>query len=229
MLAYRWLYGRWSFQDGSHNIRSAVIPWRDAVIFSWNLWHIYTHSWKYLCSCFYSFVCSSNFHFFIWATSRENLFLPYANNKGADQPLISAFVIHCLDSIISVVSICKISSLLLISVAEQASLSLTWSEIPKTHFRVMWLIWRVVHFSHLMTKPTKWHVRPSKTQISLGICAVWSESSLSAWRNIGSSAACWVHRKDSDQTGLIWVSTGRTCHFIGFVMRWLISITDGCY
>ena len=51
-----------------------------------------------------------------WATSWENLFLPYANNKGADQPahprsLISAFVIRCLDSIISVVSICKISSL----------------------------------------------------------------------------------------------------------------------
>ena len=51
-----------------------------------------------------------------WATSWENLTLPYANNKGADQPahlcsLISAFVIHCLDSIISVISICKISSL----------------------------------------------------------------------------------------------------------------------
>ena len=36
--------------------------------------------------------------------------LPYANNNGADQPahlrsLISAFVIRCFDSIISVVSI----------------------------------------------------------------------------------------------------------------------------
>ena len=42
--------------------------------------------------------------------------LPYANNKGADQPvhlgsLINAFVIHCLDSIIPLVSISKISSL----------------------------------------------------------------------------------------------------------------------
>ena len=51
-----------------------------------------------------------------WAMSLENLFLPYANNKGADQPahphsLISAFVICCLESIISVVSMCKISSL----------------------------------------------------------------------------------------------------------------------
>ena len=42
--------------------------------------------------------------------------LPYANKKGADQPaqprsLISAFIIRCLDSIIPLVSISKISSL----------------------------------------------------------------------------------------------------------------------
>ena len=46
----------------------------------------------------------------IWVTSWENLFMPYANNKGADQPawmrsLISAFVFHCLDSIIPLVFI----------------------------------------------------------------------------------------------------------------------------
>ena len=40
----------------------------------------------------------------------KNLFMPYANNKGADQPahprsLISAFVVRCLDSIIPVVAI----------------------------------------------------------------------------------------------------------------------------
>ena len=28
---------------------------------------------------------------------------------------------------------------------------------------------RTIHMSCLMTKPTKWHVRPAKTQISLGI------------------------------------------------------------
>ena len=38
--------------------------------------------------------------------------MPYANNKGADQPayprsLISTFVVCCLDSIISLVSISK--------------------------------------------------------------------------------------------------------------------------
>ena len=42
-------------------------------------------------------------------TTSENLFIPYANNKEADQParsrsLISAFVICCLDSIRSVKS-----------------------------------------------------------------------------------------------------------------------------
>ena len=63
----------------------------------------------------------------------------YANNKGADQPahprsLISVFVVRCLDSVISVVSVIKISSLMLASVADQASLCLTWSETPEDTF-----------------------------------------------------------------------------------------------
>ena len=65
--------------------------------------------------------------------------MPYANNKGADQSahlrsLISTFVVRCLDSIISIVSIPEISSLYLASVAEQSSLSLTWSKIPEETF-----------------------------------------------------------------------------------------------
>ena len=39
-------------------------------------------------------------------------------------------------------------------------------------------------------------VRPAKTQISLGIRPVWSESSLSAWRKLGSIATHWAHGKD---------------------------------
>ena len=39
--------------------------------------------------------------------------------------------------------------------------------------------------SRLMTKPTKWHVRP-----------VWSESSLSTRRNRGSLATNWAHSED---------------------------------
>ena len=46
----------------------------------------------------------------------RKLFIPYANNKGADQPaqahsLISTFVVHCLVSIIPLSSISKIASL----------------------------------------------------------------------------------------------------------------------
>ena len=62
---------------------------------------------------------------YLWlATSWENLFMPYANNKGADQPahprsLISFFVVRCLGCIISLVSISEISRLKLASRAEQ--------------------------------------------------------------------------------------------------------------
>ena len=74
-----------------------------------------------------------------WATSWQNLLLPYANNKGADQPahprsLISAFVVCCLDGIIPLVFIFEISSLCLASLAVQVSLCLTWSQTPKTDF-----------------------------------------------------------------------------------------------
>ena len=47
-----------------------------------------------------------------------------------------------------------------------------------------------------MTKPTKCPVHPAKTQISLGIYPVWSESSLSAWRNIGPLTTYWAHSED---------------------------------
>ena len=60
--------------------------------------------------------------------------MPYANNKGADQPahlrsLISTFVVRCLDSTTPLVVIFEISRLQLASVAEQLGLNLTWSKI----------------------------------------------------------------------------------------------------
>ena len=45
-----------------------------------------------------------------------------------------------------------------------------------------------------MTKPTKWHVRPAKTQISLIIVFT-----ARAWRNLVSLATHWAHSEDSDQ------------------------------
>ena len=61
--------------------------------------------------------------------------------------------------------------------------------------------WTHEEMSRLMTKPAKWHVRPAKTQISLGIHPVWSESLLSTWRKLGTLAPHWAHSEDSDQTG----------------------------
>ena len=75
----------------------------------------------------------------------KNLFILYANNKCADQPahprsLISAFVVRYPYSIIPLVSISEIASLYLAAVAEQAGLSLPWSQTPKTGFLMTWLI-----------------------------------------------------------------------------------------
>ena len=69
-------------------------------------------------------------------------------------------------------------------------------------------------------------VRPAKTQISLGIRPVWSESSLSAWIKLGSLATHLLHNEDwSDwadaqaDLSLRWAHS----HFVGFVMSRLKS------
>ena len=66
-------------------------------------------------------------------------------------------------------------------------------------------------------------MRPAKTQISLGIRLVWSESSQCAPWVAKDPMFLHADSEDSDQTGqmprLIWVFAGRTCHFVGFVMR----------
>ena len=55
---------------------------------------------------------------------------------------------------------------------------------------------------------------PEKTQISLGICPVWSESSLCAQLVAKNPRFLHADSEDSDQTGpmprLIWVFAGRT-------------------
>ena len=74
----------------------------------------------------------------------------------------------------------------------------------------------------LHDKTNKMTVRPAKTQISLGIRPVWTESSLSTWRKLGFLATHWAHSEDSDQTGpmprLIWVFAGPTV--ILLVLSW---------
>ena len=77
-------------------------------------------------------------------------------------------------------------------------------------------------------KTNKMTVCPAKTQISLGICPDWSESSLYAQWLAKDQIFPHADSEDSDQTGwiprLIWVFGGHTCHFVGFVMRRLKSL-----
>ena len=54
---------------------------------------------------------------------------------------------------------------------------------------------------HLTTKPAKWYVRPAKTQISLGIRPVLSESSLCAQWVAKDPSFLPADSEDSDQTG----------------------------
>ena len=68
-------------------------------------------------------------------------------------------------------------------------------------------------------------VRPAKTQISLGICPVWSESSLCAQWVAKDPSFLHADSEDSDQTGrmprLIWVFAERTV--ILLVLSWGVS------
>ena len=70
----------------------------------------------------------------------------------------------------------------------------------------------VPYMSCLMTKPTKWLCAQRRLR-SVWASAQSDQSSLSAWRKLGSLATRWVHSEDSDQTGrmprLIWVFDGR--------------------
>ena len=74
-------------------------------------------------------------------------------------------------------------------------------------------------------KTNKMTVCPAKTEISLGLRPVWSESLLCAQWVAKDSRFLHADSEDSDQTGqiprLIRVFAGHTCHFVGFVMRWL--------
>ena len=85
-----------------------------------------------------------------------------------------------------------------------------------------------VHFQRVWNEPphdktNKMTVRPAKTQISLGIRPVWSESLLCTQWVAKDPSFLHANSEDSDQTGrmprLIWVFAGRTYHFVGFVMR----------
>ena len=82
----------------------------------------------------------------------------------------------------------------------------------------------MLKMSFLMTKPTKWHVRPAKTQLSLGIRPVWSESSPCA-QSVAKVPRCLnAASKDSDQNGRMrcpgWSESSLGAHAILLVLSW---------
>ena len=80
---------------------------------------------------------------------------------------------------------------------------------------------RCIQFSHNERTRTFWHVRPTKTQIRLRMRAVWSESSLDAWRNFAWLAIENELSEDSDQTAripnVIWIFAGCTWSKVRFL------------
>ena len=76
-------------------------------------------------------------------------------------------------------------------------------------------------------KTNKMTLRPAKTQISLGICQVWSVFAVHSMGSQGPKlSSCGQRRLWSDwaDARLIWAFPGRLCHFVGFVVRRLSYI-----
>ena len=98
--------------------------------------------------------------------------------------------------------------------------SLRWS--PMYHNLMSWL--KYYELPHDKTNKMTCAQRRLR---SAWASAQSDQSSLSAWRKLGSLATHWAHSEDSDQTGrmprLIWVFAGRTCQFVGFLTRRLLS------
>ena len=112
--------------------------------------------------------------------------------------------------------------------SDQNLLSINWMGIELNH---------LVHFPPFFTQETIWAIswqkqqngthdktnkmaceRRAKTQISLGIRPVWSESSLCAQWVAKNPSCLLTDSEDSDQTGrtpmLIWVFARRTAHLL---------------
>ena len=87
-----------------------------------------------------------------------------------------------------------------------------WDESESVHFahaRKGIFAWRGPQMRSAKRKHIFLHMRPTKTEISLYILAVWSESSLSEWRHFASLVI----------QSLIWIFTGHT-----FLTLWFIRI-----
>ena len=85
--------------------------------------------------------------------------------------------------------------------------------VPRHCYIPVWQLNTCLYLSRLMTKPTMWLCAQRRLR-----SAQSDQSSLSAWRKLGSLSTHWAYSEDSDQTGriprLIWVFAGRTATFL---------------
>ena len=168
--------------------------------------------------------------------------LTCAPNEDSNQPaclrnLIRVFVVRMKELCILGYPKCTQWRFLSDCANAQADLNLRWTTCPKDRFRRLrfncfrvarnrvhcaltrWT-WMVADYNFSLRKitktfePTRLQLCQAETQIRLRICAVWSESSLFAWRRFGSLATRTVSCKDSGQTAqmhrLIRVFPGRS-------------------
>ena len=97
--------------------------------------------------------------------------------------------------------------------------------------RRLWLRWSESSLGVKLIWTTTWQNKDNDMCAQRRLRSAWATAQSDhnlrcAWRNLVSLATHWAHSEDSDQAGrmprLIWVFAGRTCHFVGFVTRWLI-------
>ena len=171
--------------------------------------------------------------------------MPYAHNKGADQPahprsLIGAFVFHCLDSIIPLLSKSKISRL---ASLERWVCEWCCHYIAKIDIKIKLLIVFESTFQFILDTFESFVVA------GLGCCLAGEE--LITWLStqvvlyfvpslyqLPIWAATWQNQqnesapsKDSDQPGqmsrLIWVFAGRTVTLLVLSCRGSFDVADG--
>ena len=90
----------------------------------------------------------------------------------------------------------------------------SWKYIPILITYKLILMTRRIYMSRLITKPTKWQVHPAKTQISLGICPVWSVFAVRMKK-------AWVVSYPLSGQRRLWSDWAHS-YFAGFVMSRLI-------
>ena len=125
-----WMDGWMDKQFGGYNVIPATFLWQGIKICIMPITSTTTN-----CHQIIQLLCLTS-----EPCHEKTCFCHMQTTMGQISLCICPFVVRCLDSIIPLVSISKISSLYLASVAAQAGSSLTWSQTQKTDFLVTRLI-----------------------------------------------------------------------------------------